>query len=326
MRFKRAVSITVDQFPKVFQLVLYRAVTGVIFYSLIYVILHLGLEPIVHSLQMQALQDLFSSLIVNITSGDGEKIVTFLAGFQDSLSAALSDLVHLIAAHSAGITIAALGIVLLMLLQRFINGIGNFAIASTINDRMSTYARTQFSAAYFKNLAKAALYEVIYAPLGLLYDGITLLACWLFFFFVPSLIPGYGIGTVLLAFSLTVAAVVLTQAVKLAFVCYWMPAVIKDGKRVTTAFKESICATRGYVRRFGSFVVACYLIVVVNLAFGVFTFGSGLLLSVPLSYIFLTVMQFVSYYEEGGNKYYLSRNVIAEPDEDVAAKDEDVRQ
>ena len=45
--------------------------------------------------------------------------------------------------------------------------------------------------------------------------------------------------------------------------------------------------------------------------FGLFTLGSALFLSVPLSFIFLLALQFVHYFEDGGKKYFISVHDIA---------------
>ena len=50
------------------------------------------------------------------------------------------------------------------------------------------------------------------------------------------------------------------------------------------------------------------------MTFGLCTLGSGLFISVPLSYFFLLVMQFVNYYTDSGKKYFVTRDRIAEGD------------
>lgn len=58
MRFRHAISISIDNFSAVFKLLLYRLVTAVIFFSLGYVILRYGLADITESAEAGAIKSL----------------------------------------------------------------------------------------------------------------------------------------------------------------------------------------------------------------------------------------------------------------------------
>ena len=53
MRFRNALRISVDNFSSVFKLLLYRLVTGLLFFSLIYVILKLSLSVVTESAELR---------------------------------------------------------------------------------------------------------------------------------------------------------------------------------------------------------------------------------------------------------------------------------
>ncbi len=314
MRFKRSANLTVDQFAIVFKLFLYRVITGVIFFSLVYVILRLGLSVIMRSNELSRITSLIGELFRTLISGD----VYELLAIRNSLHNAVVGFVQLVGEHIDSIALSVVGVAAMYLLARFANGLALFTVGSTLNDRMSAYARTSFSAAFFKNLGKAAIYQVVYVPLAFVYDALSLLACWFFFFFIPSLMPIWGAGAVLASVSLTLTAVFCLQALKLTIVSSWMPSMIADGLSVGGALKGTGKHFRDFGRRYAGFLVAVYLIVFVNVGFALFTVGSGLLLSVPTSFVFLLSMQFVNYYESTGKKYFVSRDVIASADDDKA--------
>ena len=48
-----------------------------------------------------------------------------------------------------------------------------------------------------------------------------------------------------------------------------------------------------------------------NVSFGLFTIGSALFLTVPISFIFLLALQFVHYFEDNEMKYFISVHDIA---------------
>ena len=117
--------------------------------------------------------------------------------------------------------------------------------------------------------------------------------------------------SVLFSHSLTLAVYVCMQALKLTVAAMWIPAVIAGKTSVGKGLALSLRHKKHFWNRFASFVVANYLIVVVNTVFAVFTLGSAVLVTVPLSYLLLLALQFVHYYEDGGKKYFISVNNIA---------------
>ena len=306
MRFRHSVSITLDNFSSVFKLLLYRLVTSIIFFSLSFVILRLGLSNIVESAEVAHLKSILGSFVSAIFNGD----TATLQSFQSDFANASSDVLHLIAANSGEVAGCIVGLALLYLVSRFINGLAMFAIAGTLNDRMETYSRTKFSQAYFRRLGKASLYQVIYVPVCFLYDAAMLAACWFLFFYAPSFLPSWGFLTVIIAVSLALTAVVCLEALKMTLISAWLPGMITGGEKVGTAFLKSLKNRKGFGARYASFLAAIYLIVIATVVAAVATVGSALLLTVPMSYIFLLSLQFVHYYHNENKKYFVSLNTI----------------
>ena len=314
MRFRNAVHITVDNFSSAFKMFLYRLVVGVLTFSLVYVILQLSLSVIVGSAELQALKDLVGEFFRALFSGDS----AYLAQFQENFNAALGDFLRLITQNGGAIAGAVVGVCLIYLLSRFLNGLCHFTAASIMNDRMGSFARTSFSAAFFKNLGSAALYEVIYVPISFVYDALSLAACWFLFFYLPSFLPSWGFLTILLALSLTIALYICLQSLKMTLISAWIPAVLTGTASVAKGLRMSLRSKSPFWKRFASYLVADYLIVVVNVMFGLFTLGSALLVTIPLSFLFLLALQCVHFYEDSGKKYFISIHNIAGAEGTVA--------
>ncbi|MDE6676851.1 MAG: hypothetical protein K2K12_03975 [Clostridia bacterium] len=311
MRFRNAMHITIDNFQNVFKLLLYYLVTGLLFGSLIYVILRLSLSTILESSQMSHVKDLIGEFFRALTSGNTE----YLGNFQTNFEEAVKDLVHLVGNNGGAIAGAIAGVCIMYLLIRFVDGLAMFAVGSVINDRMSTFSRTPFSTAYFKNIGRAALYQLVYVPLCFLFDVLMGVACWFLFFYIPSLIPGQGIISVLIALLFTFTAVACLEALKMTLISSWMPAMIADRKKMGAAMKYSFTCKKEFGRRFSAFLVTVYIIAAGNVVFALCTFGSALLITVPLSFIFLLSMQFVNYYNLNGRKFFITYNKIVGGDE-----------
>ncbi len=311
MRFRNALRILSDNFGNVYKLLLFRLVTGVLFASLAFVTINLGLQDITHSAEAQNIVELFTSLFKELKTGSdfGALVV-----YRDEITLAVTEFFAMLAQNIGSIVGAVVGVLAIYLVARFINGTSTFAMGSILNDRMQSYSRTRFSSAYFKNLGKSAIYQLIYTPVSFLFDVLCILGCWFFFFYAPSLLPSNGFLTVLLGLSLSVTAFICMQAIKLSFISAWIPAVLTDGKRVGEGCKLSFRARKGFGGRFSSFLLAVYLIVALNVMFGIFTLGSMLLITIPASYLFVLCLQFVYYYEDTGKKYFLSFRKISGAD------------
>ena len=307
MRFRNAVHITINNFSSAFKMLLYRLIVGVLIFSLVYVILQLSLSVIMTSAELQTLKGLGGEFFRALFGGDSERLSTF----QSDFNAALSDFLSLLASHGGAIAGAVVGVCLMYLLSRFLNGLCHFTAASIMNDRMSAFARTSFSSAFFKNLGNAALYEVIYVPICFVYDAVSLVACWFLFFYLPSFLPTWGFLTTLLALSLTIALFICLQALKMTLISAWIPSVLTGSATVTKGLGASLRNKSPFWKRFASYLTANYIIVVVNVMFGLFTLGSALLVTIPLSFLFLLALQSVHFYEDTGRKYFISVHNIA---------------
>lgn len=300
MRFRNSVRILTDNFSNVYKMLLYRLVTGVIAFSLAYVILTVNLRVIVDSAQVEQIRRLLQEVGAAFASADAE----YLQGFQAQFTAALKELAVLIGQHISSIVWAVVGLCALYLVSRFVNGLCVFAAGSVVNDRMHLFTHAKFSPAYFSLLGKALLYQIVYVPITFLYDVASVLLCWFFFFYLLSFLP------LLAPLFLAVTGLVCLQALKLTVVSAWMPATIADGKTLKEAMKRSFGAKKGFAERFSTYLVCVYLIVIVNAIAGIFTLGSALLLTVPMSYLLLLCQQFVNYYEEERKKYFVSFHKI----------------
>lgn len=307
MRFRNAFHITIDNFSSAFKMLLYRLVVAAITFSIVYVILRLALDTIVQSAEVETLKSMVGEFFRALVSGDS----AVLQDFQDNFHNALVDFLALLANNGGAIAGAIIGVCLMYLFSRFLNGLCLFAVAGTMYDRMSVFSRTSFSASYFKHLGNAALYEIIYVPLVFLYDAVGILICWFFFFYVPSFLPSWGFLPVILSLCLTITLIVFFQSLKMTLISSWIPSVISGEKRVGEGLRDTLRAKKGFWRRMATYVAAVYLVIVTNVAFGMCTVGSALFISVPLSFIFLLALQFVHAFEDNNRKYFISVHDIA---------------
>ena len=148
-------------------------------------------------------------------------------------------------------------------------------------------------------------------PVSFVYDALSLAGCWFLFFYLPSFLPTWGFVTIVLALSLTIALYICLQSLKMTLISAWIPSILTGREKVAKGLGASIRSAKPFWKRFVTFLTANYLIVAVNVLFGIATLGSALLITVPLSFLFLLALQCVHYYEDNGMKYFISVHNIA---------------
>lgn len=312
MKFRNAFRILTDNFSNIYKLLIFRLVTGVLFFSIAYVIINRGLHEIFVSPEAQNIVQLFKDLLQELATGTE---FSAFVGFRDEFIAALGNFLVILGTNMGAIIGSFIGICVIYLMSRFLNGTATFAMASVLNDRMTAYSKTTFSSAYFKNLGKSMLYQLIYVPLSFIYEVASVAACWFFFLYTPSLLPSWGILTVFLGLALSITGLFCLLAVKMTFISAWIPAILSDGKTVREGCSLSFKALKGFGNRFSNYLISIYLIFGGSFLLGICTFGSFLLLSIPAGILFILCLQLVFYYEDTGKKYFLSFRKISGADE-----------
>ena len=317
MAIRRAFRLLTDNFTNVFKLLLYRLVMGALFVGLSYFILDLGLRSLLEGEEMKNVLTMVGKFFEALVSGN----TGYLSSFRESFLEALKALGAAFAADLGSIIGSFAGVVVLYLIFRFLNGMATFGMMSISYDRLSTFGKTSFSAAFFENLGRAVRYHLLYVPLSFVYDVLSLVLCWFFFFYTPSVLGDTSVLTVLLGLSLTIAVYIVLQAVKLTFISSWMP-YAGENKKVLAGLRERFTLKVKFMRRFVSYLISVYLMVVLNVVCGFCTLGSFLLITLPASAIYLLWLQLVLYYHENGRKYYLHARKVVGDAEDMPVESE----
>lgn len=307
MRLRNSIRILINGFENVYKLLFFRFVTGVLFFSIAFVIVEVGLREIFDSEQSANILNMSGEFFQALISGNTE----FLETFHEQFTNAIADFLYLLGENIGSIIGAVIGICAVYLLSRIMNGTANFALGSIVNDKMASYSRTKFSSAYFRNLSKALRYQLLYVPVSFLYDLLALLSCWFFFFYMPSFLSTWGVFTVLLGLALSMTGFICLLALKMTVLSAWIPCIVTGGEGVLEGFSSSFRNNISFAGRFSTYLIALYSIFVINVVFGLCTFGSMLLITIPASLVLLLCIQFVFYYEDNGKKYFISFKKIS---------------
>ncbi len=301
MYFRNAMRLLIDNFKNVYKIALYNIIVNVIALAFCSAMILPGLMEIWNHAATQELILEFRAFFTALFSADGATLSKLKDGIFGE-GGSLHDVGTLLSSKMASIILVIVGCVLVYLLKRFVETLFYFAVGDVLNDKMTTYAETPVMPTFVARLGAACRYSLVYVPVTFLFDLATI-GIVLLLFSLINVTPALFLG---------MTVTVLIQALKLTFTGLWMPAMTTDNKKLSLAMKcENAEEAKKRWKIFPTYIVLVYVVVIVNVAATLCTFGSALLLTIPASYMIFICQQYVYYYTIKGKKYFLTYESIA---------------
>lgn len=305
MKFKHALNVFIDNFSVTYKQLLYRLIILAISLAVCFAGVYPFIRELLNSESFNSLIDGVGNFVKNLISGNVEE----LHGISDKVAEAYANFINLIYERTEQLVLSGFILLVICLVARWFTGLGNYAAAAVINDKMAMRTSSHFLGTLIRNLKQASLFNLIYVPLTCVYDlGTLVLAFLLVYLLVHGFLP------MILGIFLFVLLIILAISIKMTFVNDWMPALIrgkaKQGEAIKYAFSRKNKRTFNVM---SNYVVLTLMIFAVNAAALILTFGVGLLLTVPASYLVVCSFQLVSYYEREQIRYSLDDNTIIKP-------------
>ena len=205
------------------------------------------------------------------------------------------------------LSILGVGFVLLVLgsvLLKF------YAVPTAVNlyYYMSSNTKHSFlnsmASSFKQNIAYQLLSLVILLPINCLTYYLLLYSLRLFKFGGALII--FSPFIILFGFS-------ILMALKHTIFCGWIPSMVVRNKGVFSAFKDSlIVVKRRFGQTFGNAFALVLTAIFLNVFGGVFTYGVGLIITIPVTILMYSTFGMVAYYSTTGQRYYLDQyNVMA---------------
>ena len=312
MRFKHTIHVLIDNFRTTYKLLLYVLVVLLISIGLsaaIIVPFLRGLNTDVN-LYDQLLASV-SALFNEIVNGDLD-----IPGRLTDIHESFTELTAYLVDNPSSLVLCIVGLLAVMLVQRFFMGLGNYAAACNINDRMSMQANSQFLGGLLKNLGRASAMSGIYALISLIYDAVALFVSG---YLMLGLLYNAAGTPILISLMLFVVMMLLFMAVKMMFTTDWLPAMICGKQRTVPAMKYAF-ERRGKnsLAVFSFYATSLVMILSVNVLAAISTIGAALLITVPLSYLYLLCYEFVNYCDNKEIRYFVDKRTIIKPEHEKA--------
>lgn len=315
MEFKHAFHVFVDNFSTTYKLLLYRLIVLAITIGLSCAVLIPSVHCIADTAQYSTMRNSFSTLWSDIIALNFDNI----RDSADAARNALSSFKGMLSDKSWLVATVVICMCVVILVDRFLVGVGNYVMGALVHDKMVMHTNSPFTFTLFKNIRQAALYSVIYAPITFVYDAICLVIMWAIVSVGLKVLPIalvkiFLVGIIFLLFS----------AVKFTFTTDWLPALIhakmKHGKAVAFTFSRKGKRTAAV---FSTSLVLKLTIFALNVAAGLFTFGAGLLLTLPASTLILSSFSFVNYFDANELKYFVDAYTVIGPKREIPVSREE---
>lgn len=306
MKFKHTFHVFVDNFPVIYKQLVYRLVIGVIASILSAACIYPFLSGLTQSQAFINLVEGVKEFAMNFFKGEFNDLPSISEGVKN----AFEDLMVLFQTELGSLTVTLLLLLAIHIVSKWFSGMGNYAAAAVINDKMAMRAKSPFMATLIRNFKQAAIYNAIYVPLSVLYDLIVSVAMFflLYFLVVHSILPFF------VAIFLFVLIIVVAVAFKMTFTTDWLPALIrgkmKQGAALAYTFSRRNKET---LNVFSNFIILILIIMSVNVIAFVSTFAVATLITIPASYVILLCFEMINYFDREQIKYSIGDNAIVLP-------------
>lgn len=307
MKFKHSFHVFVDNFSVTYKHMLYRLAVTLIATGLYAAVIYPFAKALTGSPEYTQLIGGIKDFFKNLVEGHPDA----LGMATEQIKQAFTALGNLISANSANIAWGIVAVFFVYLIQRFFSGLGNYATAAVINDKMALRARSPFTVTLIRNLKEASLYNLIYVPLAVVYDILVYAGLFYLFFMLGFLhmLPAQ--------LFLYVTAVIAATSLKMVFTTDWLPAIIRGKMSQGQAFKFTFNRRKKKTASvLSNYIVIILLIYTLNVIMIIFTFGAAALITVPASYVLILSFEFVNFYDREELKYFIDKNTIIKPEKE----------
>ena len=305
MKFKHTFHVFVDNFSVVYKQLLYRLVIILVSGIICWLGVYPFIKELIDSAQLNSLIDGVKSFASNLLNGELEELASLSAKVQT----AYAELIQLIQTKITQVILSGLLLLLIIIIAKWFEGLGNYATACVINDKMALRAEQHFLSTLIKNLKTASIYNAIYVPLSVLYDLLITVAMFFLFFFLLNHVLYF-----FLCVFLFVLAIVVAITVKMTFTTDWLPSLIRGKMKQGEAIKYTFARkNKNTFNVMSNFAVIVVIVFALNVAAFFLTLGVGLLLTVPSSYAIIICFEMVNYYDREEIKYSIDKNTIISP-------------
>lgn len=297
MYYKNTLKLFASNFVLVWKQVLYLLCCFFIFFLCSYT----TIKPIVELLVKNNIGEDFKILFETVYNNPKE---IFLM-----ISDISKNILQIIATNFSYIYINLfLGFILSILLPYILIQMSIYNLSSVMYYKMKMNMNVGYTQNYFKNLKKSFIYALTSIILSLPFLAIIVIFFELYLILVTSFLSAL---VLLVLFSFLA---ILVHSLKLSLFTYFTGHYITTSKKPFNSFKQSFNMIFKNFGKIISLTIALYLtIIFVNGVIGIFTLFAGLIITIPATFVIISIYNMVIFLSLSGDRYYLSETIIFNP-------------
>ncbi len=124
----------------------------------------------------------------------------------------------------------------------------------------------------------------------------------------------YSTITAIIGLVILFALLILFTSIQISFHTYFMAYMVeKDANPFVSYAKGLINVLKRFGKILSQSVILCLTIIFINGIIALFTFFSGLFITIPATFVLLSIYYLVVYFNMKGDRYYLADNMIFNP-------------
>lgn len=305
MRLKNAFRVLFANVNVLYKSVLCRAVITAIVALIAYFGIRPGLAPILGSPEAEKLLETVSKLFSDFFSGKG------IDAAAATLPADFSGFTKMLAANAGGVKWTAIGAGLVWYIWNTLLLASDYAFGKAFDNHMSAYVHFPIIPTFLECAGKAFAYGSVMALINFAWGAVVLA---IGVFAAVYLIPYVSVFSILLG----ILIIVLGFSYRATLFSSVMPSMINGGLGIGKALATCAPARKQTGELLGNYaflIMACFYL---NVSVAVFTFLSGLFVTLPFTALCFNCVAFVDYYVRKGKKFYVAYDTVVAPDGDRA--------
>ena len=299
MSFKNAVKILISKFGLVWLLMLFLLFVGI-------VVLGLSapfLTVIIRIIKRSDLGEQISTLYQGILNGESLSVI---ASKIRGVFAYASELFKTDKRLSVSSVLWIFFV--LVFAYRFILGLYELPMVSVMDGILSSNARLGFFGRFIALLGRSCRFVLVKMIYTVIFDGAIFIA-------VYSMLGLFSLSWfALFAPFLIMLVLIVLLTVRYSLIAMWAPSMVIGNKNVFQAFAYSVKkGIKHALPIMSSFALAWIVIIPINVFIGIFTFGVGLLVTVPVSVMFINILNMTLFFGKTNRRYYVGSEVFNPP-------------
>ena len=295
MSFKNAFKILLSKFHFVWVLMLYLFIMAVILSALSVTFL----VPVIKSFMGAGIFDEFNSLFLMLFRG-GNIIDVFT-----QYNLIVEKIINLLKVDIKAFVNSALFLVLIAVIAyRFILGLYVIPMNRIIEGSMVDNAIYPFSGMFISHLKYSCYYSLMKMLITTIYDVIFIS---LIYYVVHLILQSSAYILAPFVFSLSL---IIVLSFKYTLLAFWAPAIVTGKMGVCKALRYSIIKGFKFFKSvFSLYIIVWTILLTFNLIIGLFSFGVGFIISIPISMMFLNILGMTIFFNRNTRKYYVEGKI-----------------